>query len=121
MEIIIPFLFALFADVINTSWASQGMSACDERREESLSINGAKFHCTGSECRAKVSPAVALRWAEGLASGGIHGCRDISARPDAKSSSGAITDPCCNAGGSSCTHVYYYVVSESAAVICLTL
>jgi len=117
MELALPFLFAFFTTAIN---ANSG-GACDASRELYLSREGAKFHCVGSECRAKLTRKDAHRWAEGMASGGIDGCRDISSRPDAKSSSGAMTDPCCNAGGSSCTHVYNYVVSESAAVVCLTL
>ncbi|MEP7050883.1 MAG: hypothetical protein ABJB12_11035 [Pseudomonadota bacterium] len=48
-------------------------------------------------------------------------CADIESKPDAKFSSGALSDPCCGWGGSACTHFYTYVLSESAGALCIVM
>ena len=94
----------------------------DERRAESLSkAFDVKVRCSGSVCRADLSPLDAKRLSAGLPSGADIVCGDVSSRSDVKSSSGAISDPCCSAGGSACTHFYQYVVSESARALCIAL
>lgn len=97
---------------------------CGEKLESYMSAQyGVKFACSGGECRARLTPADARRFGEHMSpgSGGIKGCNDIASRPDVRGSSSAFTDPCCNAGGSACTHVYSYVVSESAGEICVAM
>jgi hypothetical protein len=95
---------------------------CDDNRAKTLQESyGVAFRCSGSECRAHLTPSDMHRLWDGLPKGGINGCRDVSAKPDARSSTAAMGDPCCHAGGSACTHFYFYVVSASAAEICVAL
>jgi hypothetical protein len=95
---------------------------CDDKRAKALQQSyRVAFRCNGSECRAHLTPTDAHRLWDGLPKGGIEGCRDISDRPDARSATAALGDPCCHAGGSSCKHFYYYVVSAAAAEICVVL
>lgn len=95
---------------------------CDDKRAKALQQSyGVAFRCGGSECRAHLKPADTHRLWDDLPKGGIEGCRDISAEPDARSFSAAMGDPCCHAGGSACTHFYYYVVSAKAAEMCVAL
>jgi len=95
---------------------------CDDHRAKALQeVYGVAFRCSGSECRAHLTSSDIHRLWDGLPKGGIDGCRDVSARPDAHSFSAAMGDPCCHAGGSACTHFYYYVVSAAAAEICVAL
>ena len=95
---------------------------CDDKRAKALrEVYGVAFQCSGSECRGHLTPSdIHILW-DGLPKGGIEGCRDISARPDAHSSTAAMGDPCCHAGGSACVHFYHYVVSAAAAEICVAL
>lgn len=96
---------------------------CDRNRERALSpYYGVKLRCSGSTCRAKLSPAEAHELASSMGTGTVHpGCEDIAALADARTSSGAMSDPCCHAGGSSCTHFYEVVMSESALALCIAL
>jgi len=95
---------------------------CDDKRAKALQeVYGVAFQCNGSECRAHLTPSEIHDLWDALPKGGIDGCRDISARPDAHSSTAAMGDPCCHAGGSACMHFYYYVVSAAAAEICVAL
>ena len=95
---------------------------CDEKRAKALQdVYGVAFQCNGSECRAHLTPTDIHSLWDALPNGGIDGCRDISTRPDAHSSTAAISDPCCLAGGSACTNFYHYVVSAAAAEMCVAL
>lgn len=96
---------------------------CDDKRAKALQqAYGVAFKCNGSECRARLTPSDVHDLWDALPKGGINdGCRDISALPDAHSSTAAMSDPCCHAGGSACTHFYHYVVSAAAAEMCVAL
>ena len=115
-------LFVLGMSALALTYSGCERLACDEPRAESLSkVFEVKVRCSGSVCRAALSAVDAKRLSDGLPSGADIACGDVSSRPDVKSSSGSINDPCCNSGGSACIHFYQYVVSESARALCIAL
>ena len=114
--------FAVVVSALALTASGCEKSDCDDRRAEALSQTfGVKIHCSGSLCRASLSVTNARRLSAGLPRGKVTECSDVSSQPDAKSSAAALGDPCCNAGGSACTHFYTYVVSESARALCVVL
>jgi hypothetical protein len=115
--------------VVVSSFALDGCACgdCDGKREAELGATyGVRLRC-GSTCRADLSSSAAQRLTERLPSGGeadrhaVGECRDVASKPDAKYATAAFGDPCCHAGGSACTHFYYYFVSESARQLCIAL
>lgn len=102
---------------------------CDDGYARSLSDSfDVAVVCRNSVCSAHLSPAAAHRWsdlpppevAERPDTQLVEKCGDLTSRPDARFLSGSISDPCCS-GGSSCTHFYPYVVSQSAAALCIAM
>jgi len=105
-------------------------TACDDGYAAALSETfELPIVCRASVCSGRLSPAVARRLSSipppevaGRPDAQvIEKCADVSSKPDAKFSSGAVPDPCCGWGGSACTHVYTYAVSESAGALCIVM